>query len=347
MNNRAAQISFLVLLLLLMVAFAAIIRPFLLPALVAFLIAIICYPIHNLFLRWCRGRKYAASLLSTIAVFLCILIPLGTIVTIAAVNSVDAVSAITAKLEVGKIAQTFDVATVWIQTKLSTLTGAPQINFDLRARLVDFLTSLGKFASQYFLMVFTATANIVIGLVLIVVFIFVFFAEGKNLIDSILGLLPLADTHKQILAREIGSVITATFLAMIVTSVVQGILIGVGYWIVGIAKPFVWGVLAVGVTLIPMIGGPVMYVPAAIALIIGGHLLSGVFLLAYGIGIVSMVDNIIKPLVLRGKVDVHPVLLALSIIGGGMWAGVAGIIIGPVVVVLMLSMLRIYRQEFM
>ena len=60
-----------------------------------------------------------------------------------------------------------------------------------------------------------------------------------------------------------------------------------------------------------------------------------------------MVDNIIKPLVLRGKVDVHPVLLALSIIGGGMWAGVAGIIIGPVVVALMLSMLRIYRQEFM
>ena len=265
---------------------------------------------------------------------------------IAAVNSVDAVSAITAKLEAGKIAQAIDTTTVWIETTLARITGDPFVHFDLRAQLLEFLTSLGKFATQHFLKVFTATANIVLGLILIVVFIFIFFAAGKSLMDSTLSLLPLADAHKQILIQEIGSVISATFAAMIATAIIQGILIGIGYWIVGITNPFVWGVLAVGVTLIPLIGAPVMYVPAAIAQIISGHLLSGVFLLAYGIGIVSVVDNIIKPLVLRGKVDVHPVLLALSIIGGGMWAGFAGIVIGPVVVVLMLAMIRIYRQEF-
>ena len=70
-------------------------------------------------------------------------------------------------------------------------------------------------------------------------------------------------------------------------------------------------------------------------------------MLIWGVAIVSMADNVIKPIVMRGKVNVHPVLLALAIIGGSMWLGAIGFIVGPVVVALMLAMLRIYRREFM
>jgi len=65
------------------------------------------------------------------------------------------------------------------------------------------------------------------------------------------------------------------------------------------------------------------------------------------VAIVSTIDNIIKPLALRGKVNAHPILLALGLIGGGLWLGMTGIIVGPVVVVLMLAMIQIYRKEFM
>jgi len=134
---------------------------------------------------------------------------------------------------------------------------------------------------------------------------------------------------------------------MVLTACAQGLLIGIGYWIAGISNPAVWGALAIGVTLIPVIGGPVMYVPPAAALIIGGHFYSGLFLLLFGVGIVSTVDNVIKPLAMRGKVNVHPVLLALALVGGTFWLGTAGIIVGPVVVALMLAMIRIYRKEFL
>jgi predicted PurR-regulated permease PerM len=162
-----------------------------------------------------------------------------------------------------------------------------------------------------------------------------------------MSLLPLEPEHKQVLAKEVAGVITGTFAGMVATALAQGILIGIGYWIAGIANPLVWGVVAIGVTLIPVIGGPAMYIPPAIALIIGGSMGKGIFLLIWGVAIVSMADNIIKPIVMRGKVDVHPVLLALAIIGGSMWLGAIGFIVGPVVVALMLTMLRIYRREFM
>ena len=71
------------------------------------------------------------------------------------------------------------------------------------------------------------------------------------------------------------------------------------------------------------------------------------FLLLWGLALVSTIDNVIKPVVMRGKVNVHPVLLALAIIGGSLWLGAIGFIIGPVIVALLLAMLRIYRREFL
>ena len=113
--------------------------------------------------------------------------------------------------------------------------------------------------------------------------------------EALMSLLPLDPNHKQVLAKEVASVITGTFAGMVATALAQGILIGIGYWIAGIDNPLVWGVVAIGVTLIPVIGGPVMYIPPAIALIIGGSMGKGIFLLIWGVAIVSMADNVIKP----------------------------------------------------
>jgi len=347
MDNRAPRISFLLLFVILMITFGLIIRPFLLPALIALLIAVICRPVNRFFLKLLHGRKYLAALAATIVVALCILIPLSILVSIAAVNSVDAVKAVIGKLEVGQIAQSIDRINAWFLAKADLLPGLQLSDLNIRAKLLEFLSALGAMIYEYSPRVFTATFNIFIGALLVVLFIFIFFVEGAGLYETMISLLPLKSEHKNILVQEVTSVITGTFTGMIATACAQGVLIGVGYWIAGISNAAVWGVLAIGVTLIPVIGGPIMYLPPAIALIIGEHMYRGIFLILYGICIVSTIDNIIKPLVMRGKVNVHPVLLALALVGGTLWLGTAGIIVGPVVVALMLAMLRIYRKEFL
>lgn len=343
---KASKISFLLLLVLLMAAFAVIIKPFLVPALLALIITVICWPVNLLCVQLCRGRRYAAAVLATMLVSLCILAPLGTIIAVAASNAVDAVKAVIAHLQVGSVAQGIDQANLWLQNKIAAFPQFFPAELDIRAKLLEFLSGTGKVLYEYSPRVFSATAGMFAGFLLVVVFLFLFFAEGDKLQQTFLSLLPLDPEHKQVLTREVAGVISGTFAGMIVTAFAQGALIGIGYWIAGIANPLVWGVVAIGVTLIPVVGGPVMYMPPAVALLIGGSPGRGLFLLLWGAALVSTVDNVIKPLVMRGRVNVHPVLLALAIIGGSIWLGAIGFIVGPVIIALLLAMLRIYRREF-
>lgn len=347
MNARAPRISFLVLLLILMISFGVIIRPFLVPAMTALIIAVICWPVNRVFFRLLRGRKRLAASCATAVVALCILVPLSTMVTIATVNSVGAIKTVIGNLEVGQIARALDRVNAWVLEKAAQVPGLELVDLNIRGRLLEAASALGTFIYQYSPKVFTATINIFLSALLVVIFLFLFFLEGPALYTALISLVPLKGEHKEILVKEITAVISGVFAGMIATACAQGMLIGIGYWIAGISHAAVWGVLAVGITLIPVIGGPIMYVPPAIALMIGGHWYQGIFLMLYGICIVSTVDNIIKPLAMRGKVNVHPMLLALALIGGTIWLGAAGVIVGPMIVALMLAMLRIYRKEFL
>lgn len=344
---RASKTSFLVLLLALMAAFVAIIQPFLVPALVAFIITVICWPVNCLSIRLCRGRRYAAAGLSTVLVTLGVLGPLGLIITVAAMNAAGALRSVIDKLEAGSIASSIDRVNMWLQGTIAAFPQFVSAEFDIRAKLLEILSLAGKVAYQYSPKVFSATAGMLAALLMVVLFLYMFFAEGDRLQQLLLGLVPLAPEHKQVLTQEVSGVITGTFAGMVVTALAQGLLIGIGYWIAGIDNAFVWGVVAIGVTLIPVVGALAMYLPASIALIIGGSMGRGIFLLLWGLVLVSMADNVIKPVVMRGKVNVHPVLLALAIIGGSIWLGAIGFIVGPVVVAMMLAMLRIYSREFM
>lgn len=344
MNNRSPRLAFLVLLIILVAAFIMILRPFLLPILFAGLIVVICDPIYRYILRFLK-KRYLASFVATCIVSIGILIPLGIVVAVVIINSSDAVSYVTQELQSGGFASQLDELNAWIMDNRLVLAGAIPEDFNIRAALIAILKNVGTVVYQYSPKVISATAGLFSGFLLTVIFILVFFAEGELLYKNIFKIIPLEDEHKNVIAREIKYVISGVFLGQMATSVAQGILIGLGFWMLGISDPLVWGLVAVGVTLIPVIGGPLMYVPASIAFIMNGDTIRGVMLLAYGIFIVSMVDNIIKPVVMRGKVNVHPVLLALSIIGGGLWLGASGIIIGPLVIALLISMLKIYNND--
>ena len=219
---KASKICFLVLLLLLMAAFVVIIKPFLVPALVALIIAVICWPVNRLSIRICRGRRYVAAILATVLVALCILGPLGAIITVAATNAAGAVRAVISNLEAGAVAQVIDQANLWLQAKMAALPQFVPAEFNIRAKLLELLGSAGKVAYEYSPKVFSATAGVAAGLLLVVLFLFMFFAEGDRLQQVLLSLVPLDPEHKQILTKEVSGVITGTFAGMVVTALAQG-----------------------------------------------------------------------------------------------------------------------------
>lgn len=347
MENKNSKVAFLVILLILLIAFFGIIRPFILPALFATLVAVICHPIYQMFLKILKGKRYVAALFSTVFAIMCVIVPLSVVVAVVITNLADVVSFITTQLQVGQVAENLDRLNIWISTQLTNYSSIIPQDFNLREVLLNVLAGISKIIYQYSPKFLTVTLSVVGALFLTVIFSFVFFAEGGRIYHNILSLLPLEEKHKTILASDVRGVITGTFLGMVATSIAQGILIGIGFWIVGISNPLVWGLVAIGITLVPVIGGPLVYIPASMAMFFNGQTGSGIFLLIYGVGVVSMVDNLIKPLIMRGKVNVHPILLAIGIVGGGIWLGPSGVIVGPLVVVLMMAMLKIYQREFL
>ena len=346
MQEKIAKTTFLVLLVVLLAAFVWIIRPFLAAGLLSILAVVICDPVYQIFLRWVRQKRYLASFLATIFVVLCVMIPLGIIGGVVITNGIDLIGKITSQLESGQLAGGIDGIGSWISAKMQEISGLLPADFDLRATLIKLFNMVGSIAYQYSPKVFSATFKVITNFFIMLIFVFVLFAEGPAAFKAIFSLFPLAEEHKKILVKEIRSVISGTFLGLLATAAAQGVLIGIGFWIAGIPNPFLWGIVAVGVTMVPFIGAVLMYIPASAYLFISGHWIYGLFMFIYGVGIVSTVDNLIKPLIMRGSVNVHPLLLALSIIGGGIWLGLTGMILGPIIVALMFAMLDIYRREF-
>jgi predicted PurR-regulated permease PerM len=132
---------------------------------------------------------------------------------------------------------------------------------------------------------------------------------------------------------------------MVVVPVAQGILAALGFWLFGVPSPFVWGVMVVFAALVPILGSPLGWVPAAVYLYLNGPFWPAVGLALYGTVVISGADNVIKPLLLKGTAQIHPMLGFLSILGGVLSFGPAGLLIGPVVLSLVLSALRIYRLD--
>jgi len=348
-RNLAAKIAFLILLGILVIAFLTIVRPFAVPALFAMIVVIIAEPVHVRLENRLGKRRYLAAAIMTIGVSLCVIIPLGLVLWVVISNAAGLVGHVTQEIERGHLAQTVIGLDHWLSTKIATVAAFLHINVEdlnIRGMLLDALKSTSRVV-QYTPKVLGATASLGSSLLLTVLFVFLFFVEGTRIYRTIFSVLPLSAEHKAVLDQEVRAVLTGTFLGLVATAFAQGTLIGIGYWIIGIKKAMLWGLAGVAVSMVPVIGGPLMYVPTSVVMLITGHWGKGLFLLLYGALIVSSVDNIIKPLVMHGRVDVHPVLLAISLVGGGLWLGPAGIVVGPLVVALLLSMLRTYQREFL
>jgi len=127
--------------------------------------------------------------------------------------------------------------------------------------------------------------------------------------------------------------------------VMQGILAGIGFMVFGVPSPFVWGTAVILAATVPLVGSPLGWMPACVYLLLLGRTGPALGLLVYSTVIVSGSDNLIKPMLLRGSARIHPLLGFLSIVGGVLAFGVFGFLIGPVVLSLVLSAIRIYRLD--
>ena len=186
------------------------------------------------------------------------------------------------------------------------------------------------------------------GLVIMVIALHFFLADGPAMVSSFMRLSPLDDRHERELLEEFDRVSRAVVVATLLSAAVQGALAGVGFWFAGLGSVFLLTVLTTVFALIPFVGAAAVWVPAALYLFFfEDRHLAGVLLALYGGGVVSLADNVIKPLVLHGQSNLHPLLALLSVLGGVQALGPIGVLVGPMVVVFLQTLLNILHRELL
>jgi predicted PurR-regulated permease PerM len=194
-------------------------------------------------------------------------------------------------------------------------------------------------------------AGAVVGFALTLLAAWFFYTEGESLVRELKRLSPLDDRYDEELFAKFDDVINATFRGQVSTALAQGAATGIGFAIAGVSGAIFWGAVAALMSLLPMVGAAAVWVPATIYLFIYASvnhtgLFPPIFLLVWGILVVSMIDNIVRPWAMKGRTEMPTVPLLFSILGGVQAFGFIGILLGPLVLALLVAVVDIYKKTF-
>jgi len=191
-----------------------------------------------------------------------------------------------------------------------------------------------------------SVAGVVVGFFLVLLSAFFFYVEGEAILEEMAILSPLPERYDREFATKFKDVIDATFRGQLMTSLAQGIATGVGLAIAGVPAAVFWGAVATILSLLPMLGAAVVWVPAAIYLFMTGATGHAIFLAIWGVLVVSTIDNIVRPWAMKGGAQLPAIPLLFAVLGGMQAFGFIGLVIGPLVFSLMSSVIDIYKQSF-
>ena len=181
--------------------------------------------------------------------------------------------------------------------------------------------------------------------VLMLFVLFFVLRDGPGVAQQVVQMLPIEDRRRARLWQHLSDVTRAVFLGIGLTALVQGILVGVGFWIAGLPSPLVFGVVAVLVALIPMVGSALVWAPGALFLAARGEYGYAIFLAVWGAVVVGMVDNFLRPMLISGRADVPTLAVFLGVMGGLAAFGFIGLFVGPIVLGLLVALFRYESDE--
>ncbi|HKA60987.1 MAG TPA: AI-2E family transporter [Methylomirabilota bacterium] len=179
------------------------------------------------------------------------------------------------------------------------------------------------------------------GLAITLFLLFFFLRDGDTIVGTAVRLVPMSRERRDHLMDHVGAVIRAVVFGSLLTALVQGVLVAAGFAMVGLASPLVFGALASVTALIPLVGTPVVWVPAVAVLFLQGRWIAALFLAGWGVVVVSSADNVLRPLFISGRAPISTLPVFLGVLGGVSAFGPIGLVAGPVLVSLTLVLVRL------
>lgn len=325
-------------------AFYHIVQPFLGPLVWAIFLAFMLNPLHRRLTAVLRNRPHASAFLLTILTLIVFVGPLTALSAAFAAQVGELVQYVQAT--VADRSNVLDISKVpWIQTGLAWLDttfniDTAQVRGWLSQGTQQGLQWLASFGGQ----VFVGAIGTVFGFVLMLFILFFMIRDGEEMLSTTRDLIPMSRAYKQRLFDHIASVTRAMVVGTGVTALIQGALVGIAFLIVDLPSPLVFGVVAAIVSLLPFGGTALVWVPAAIALASQGRWGATIFMVIWGAALVSVVDNVVRPMLVSRGAKVGTLTVFIGVLGGISAFGAIGLFLGPVVLALIIALISLMLE---
>ena len=186
----------------------------------------------------------------------------------------------------------------------------------------------------------------IIGFVIMMFIIFFVFRDGEKIVNAFKKTMPIEESHKYRVFKKVETTVNSLVYGEIAISVLEGIVAIIGFWLLGVSSPVLWGLVVAIVALLPAIGPLIVWLPMSIIMFLQGDVIPAIGIFLFGAIILTLLlDIVIKPKVLGYKGHIHPIIILLGVLGGLTVFGLTGIILGPVILVLLILVVEIYVKE--
>ncbi|MGH8175998.1 MAG: AI-2E family transporter [Steroidobacter sp.] len=323
-------------------ALLKIVQPFLGPLLWALFLAFLLFPLHVRLTARLKQRPQISALLLTILTLVVVLGPLTALSAAFAAQVGDLLQYAQSTVTDQTRTNAFNLTNVpWVRDTLGWLDSTFDINLaQVRGWISEgsrtVLQSLASIGGRVFL----GAVGTVVGFVLMVFMLFFFIRDGEEMVRNARELIPMSSAYKAKLFDHLAGVTRAMVYGTGLTALIQGVLVGIAFLIVGLASPLVFGVIAALAALLPFGGTALVWIPAAIVLGAQGRWGAMIFLLIWGGLLVSLVDNVVRPMLVSGRAAVGTLTVFIGVLGGIAAFGAIGLFLGPVVLALIIALIR-------
>lgn len=348
-RRRIFLVIFLVVFLLLLYQLALILVPFVAPIMWAVLLGQLFYPLYERVLQKVHGRAKLAAGLLTVSLTALVVLPALYIILLGIRESVDAFEHMTEWIKAGglqEIGVTFSrlpvvghigqevigrliVANGEVENSL--LAGGKALSAFLVAEGAGLVKFLVVFATDFLVMLFT---------------LFFLFKDGQRLFDRLYRAIPLEDNHKAKIAERLSTTISAVVRGTLLTALAQGLVSGVVYWALDIPLPVFLGAISGILSLLPFGGTGFVWGPVALYLFGVGSVVKGTLMLAIGVGLIGLMDNVLAPFLIGSRAKLPMLFIFFASLGGLTYFGFLGLFLGPILLAVVMEAFEIYEEEF-
>ena len=323
--------------------FYQLIAPFFAPIAWAGVFAILFFPLYEKLLLKIKSRGFS-SLIVCIIIVVLIIGPITYLFVALVSEAANAVAKVNAMIKSGELEQMLSIDLPWIEAakeKLSQYYDLSKINLDqLIKQSVESISGVILNQTSWLI---TNTTRLVFYFILMIFTLYYFFKDGEVIVNKMKRLMPLTPSQIKVTFRQLQDVIQATMYGGVVVALVQGLIGGILFAIVGIPSAIFWGAIMAFLSVIPFVGAFIIYIPAGLILIIGGSYVKGIIVIAVGSIVISQIDNVLRPFLISGRTSMHPLLLFFTILGGVYLFGLLGVVLGPLIAAVFVTLLKIFE----